>query len=427
MEPAAHPDEPMLAPYEPDRLVWGAIAAGVAPGIGLIVSLLCARFARAATRKKILALAGLDLLLAVALVFALVDGAPFAEAGLDPTPLLGIQMSTEPSTTGVLITAVHPSSPAESAGLVPGDTVVSIDGTPTDGVEQLQQLVADRAPETEIALTVRDNEGSLREARPMLATRWTTSARSTAFHDLTGTVVLGLAFMLILGLGAWGAFVSVPRWAGGGLLLLGAWGATHSFLLDVESHLVLAWIFVGAVIVFAAVLWWRMKHAAHPAVRRFSRTSRGFVVGLVAAGAWGVRATLAVYVLSVLVDVTPAATNAVMVAVGGSRGGSGGESVPFSQLLFAAALVIAAPIFEELFFRGALLPWLAMKMTPAKAIAVSAILFGALHIPSHGLHFIVATAYGAVLGWTWMRTRRLWPCMLIHALINAAATLRFFL
>jgi len=130
--------------------------------------------------------------------------------------------------------------------------------------------------------------------------------------------------------------------------------------------------------------------------------------------------TLAVGLASVFADVTSVTTNPIM-AMGE------GTDAPYALALTVAVLVIGAPLLEELLFRGVILPWLATFMTPWRAVAISAVLFGAVHIPSHGLHFLVATAYGAALGWTRVRTRSLLPCMLVHAAINAAASIQLLL
>lgn len=88
--------------------------------------------------------------------------------------------------------------------------------------------------------------------------------------------------------------------------------------------------------------------------------------------------------------------------------------------------VVAAPIVEEIVFRGLVLRGLLSRLAPAWAIAVQAVLFGAAHFdPSRGVRNIglvmVLSAVGGVLGIAAFRFRRLAPSMIAHALINGVA------
>lgn len=57
-------------------------------------------------------------------------------------------------TTGVLISEVVPNTPAEKAGLKPGDVIVAINGESFAGVEGFRKRIAEFKPGTEVALTV---------------------------------------------------------------------------------------------------------------------------------------------------------------------------------------------------------------------------------------------------------------------------------
>jgi len=66
---------------------------------------------------------------------------------------------------------------------------------------------------------------------------------------------------------------------------------------------------------------------------------------------------------------------------------------------FGLALVgLAAGVGEEVLFRGAIQPLLIQWTTPQIAIAVTALLFGAVHAVSL-LYFILATLVGVYFGW----------------------------
>lgn len=79
-------------------------------------------------------------------------------------------------------------------------------------------------------------------------------------------------------------------------------------------------------------------------------------------------------------------------------------------------LVIATPIVEEIFFRGIILEGLLKNYKPIKAITLSAIIFGVVHInPSQ---IILATLHGLLIGWAYWKTGSLIPGLLIHFLNN---------
>ncbi|MCZ6635884.1 MAG: type II CAAX endopeptidase family protein [bacterium] len=101
---------------------------------------------------------------------------------------------------------------------------------------------------------------------------------------------------------------------------------------------------------------------------------------------------------------------------------------PFPGLhnaLLIVITVVLAPLVEELFFRGLLLPRLGLRWNTPKALVVSACIFGALHISILGL-----TMVGFVFGIAYLRSRTLWIPIVLHITNNAVAmfgTLIFFL
>lgn len=81
-------------------------------------------------------------------------------------------------------------------------------------------------------------------------------------------------------------------------------------------------------------------------------------------------------------------------------------------------LVVAglAPLFEELLFRGFLLPVLARGGRTTLALVLSALLFGAIHLQPAGLPTLATL--GFVLGLALRHTGSLWPPILVHACWN---------
>lgn len=82
-------------------------------------------------------------------------------------------------------------------------------------------------------------------------------------------------------------------------------------------------------------------------------------------------------------------------------------------------IVLSAPVFEELLFRGVILQGLLRSQRPWVAIGQSALLFGIVHFnPAQSIH---AFLLGLVFGWLYYRTRSLWLCMAMHVLFNSLA------
>lgn len=98
-----------------------------------------------------------------------------------------------------------------------------------------------------------------------------------------------------------------------------------------------------------------------------------------------------------------------------------------SQTGFFAFLlmVIAAPILEELIYRGIILDGLLKSFSPAKSIFFSSLLFGLGHL--NPWQFVTGFIIGAFSGWVYYRTRSLSFSIIIHAAANLNGFLmRFF-
>lgn len=78
---------------------------------------------------------------------------------------------------------------------------------------------------------------------------------------------------------------------------------------------------------------------------------------------------------------------------------------------------IAAPILEELIFRGVVLKGFLKKFNPTKAILFSALLFGIAHL--NPWQFIAAFMAGIVIGWVYYKTRSIWAAIFIHFINNS--------
>ncbi len=89
------------------------------------------------------------------------------------------------------------------------------------------------------------------------------------------------------------------------------------------------------------------------------------------------------------------------------------------KVLVIISAVVLAPVSEELFFRGIVQSMLRKYLgKPWPAVIVTSILFGLLHYdtPQNVPALIL---FGAVLGYVYERSGRLYPAILTHALFNA--------
>ena len=83
------------------------------------------------------------------------------------------------------------------------------------------------------------------------------------------------------------------------------------------------------------------------------------------------------------------------------------------------AIGLLAPLAEEIVFRGAVLRTLLTSMKPWTAIAVSALIFGAIHMNPAQIPF--AFLAGILLGWMYWRTGSILPGMAYHWANNSVA------
>ncbi|MBX3246295.1 MAG: CPBP family intramembrane metalloprotease [Myxococcales bacterium] len=90
-------------------------------------------------------------------------------------------------------------------------------------------------------------------------------------------------------------------------------------------------------------------------------------------------------------------------------------------VLVVLAVVVIAPVVEELLFRGLLLPGLARAYDERVALVLSALFFGLMH--GRPAAAVVAFLAGLVLGAIRLRTRSVLPGLALHAMVNAVPVL----
>ncbi|MFQ5990296.1 MAG: lysostaphin resistance A-like protein [Candidatus Methylomirabilales bacterium] len=99
------------------------------------------------------------------------------------------------------------------------------------------------------------------------------------------------------------------------------------------------------------------------------------------------------------------------------------ETASFPLLLWTA-FVVAAPAFEEIFFRGFMFRGLQHSWVgPIGAVILTSVIFGVIHFQYDAYGIATALAIGVLLGTARLKTESLYPPIAMHALINLVATL----
>lgn len=87
-------------------------------------------------------------------------------------------------------------------------------------------------------------------------------------------------------------------------------------------------------------------------------------------------------------------------------------------LFIVLSAVVAAPIFEEILFRGLLARWLSEQIGPVEGVVLSAIAFMVVH--SNLQASLPLFCLALFLGYYHLKTRDLWGCIALHAVFNAS-------
>ena len=90
-------------------------------------------------------------------------------------------------------------------------------------------------------------------------------------------------------------------------------------------------------------------------------------------------------------------------------------------LLTLQALALVTPFSEEILFRGFVLRGVLKNIGAAPAVVATAVVFSAFHLDAGTLIPIFFT--GLALGWVYVKTGSLWPCIAAHAGQNLVALL----
>jgi membrane protease YdiL (CAAX protease family) len=94
-----------------------------------------------------------------------------------------------------------------------------------------------------------------------------------------------------------------------------------------------------------------------------------------------------------------------------------------AAILVGLLVVLAAPISEEIFFRGFVFGGMRRRLPFIGAALISAVIFGAFHYTGPGSLTVLPqlAVLGLVFAWVYERTGSIYPTMALHVLNNALA------
>ncbi len=219
---------------------------------------------------------------------------------------------------------------------------------------------------------------------------------------------------------------TIPLGAGvGALLTILASLIASRYVIDALSHQqwpIAVYVVIAGLIGYGPVLafcWW----ASHRWGRKSLRADSGLFAKWADAG-WGPVTWLSCLTAQILLGIFVVATGIPFSSntegidsVGGERG------YVIATLVLA---VVAAPLVEEMVFRGLVLRSFLAAMHPVAAIGLQGVLFGFAHFdPVRGTGniglIVVLGGVGIVLGGAAYFFRRIAPTIIAHAIINAIA------
>ncbi|MFA5366943.1 MAG: type II CAAX endopeptidase family protein [Dehalococcoidia bacterium] len=81
--------------------------------------------------------------------------------------------------------------------------------------------------------------------------------------------------------------------------------------------------------------------------------------------------------------------------------------------------IVVAPVAEELFFRGFMLPGISKRFGKGWGIVISAFIFSLVHLQPGAL--VPIFLLGLLLAWLYIKTKSIWPCIFAHFTYNSIA------
>lgn len=351
-------------------------------------------------------------------------------------PRLGVQLDSDDPRPGALIAEVAAGSPADEAGLASGDRIRAIDGVAVEDRGELIAAVSNGTAGAERRLVVeRNGEEHERVVVPRVLTAPEVEPRGLfevgpqppgpEGGGASGLVLILVLFTL--------AIVAAARRAGGAwrvalliVVVQGIWLTASALgqLLPTKALGgftsggmligIAAGSLCGGVATWLAIAALRQRGLLPPARRAsLARLASTFLLGALLVVAILPRAAGLAIGLSGLLEhlgmpSAPFDPGEMFRASG---------MTPLGTWLLLGMIVLLAPLYEELLFRGLLLPWLERGRGAVFAILASALVFGAMHA-HYGPFFLVTAGLGVAFGWARVRSGGVLVPWLLHALWN---------
>jgi membrane protease YdiL (CAAX protease family) len=392
-------------------------------------------------KRRLLALLAVDLLVAAAFVWVLVNRdliesraaafkGPPGVAG-KPAPRIGIVFGSDPLETEPRVAGLLPGSPAQRAGLRPGDLIERIDGVPVTLRTEVQEQIRSGAPGVARVLTVRRGDDDVEiSVTPELPPEARGLFEPNSGDRPSGWLRSLAGFLPAAALLAAAAFVArrkararVVVWRGFVLASVG------SFAAAVGTVFLFRWLqggsSLGATLVSLAVQTLALLGLTEVATRWCGRDVppppdppppmsrvRAFFLG----GFYLITGLPRVSIVLMTLDQllfrgsTSAQQQSLEVLARSPLG-------LWGTLLFVGAVALVGPLAEERLFRGFLLPRLAAAWGSLASILLSAALFALFH-PHYSLFVPVVFLYGCVFAWARLRTGGLTVPVLLHMMVN---------
>lgn len=349
------------------------------------------------------------------------------------------------------ITIVDTDSPAERAGLQPGDVLISLDGDPIRTVDDLPSRIRSGPPGVPRTLRIRraGEEAEIvvtPERRDAIRDRGATAQRGAAATPPCIVDFVFYAKTLVRWKGLWAAASLMmllwlvarrvqrrapPLWSWvvaslGSEALVGALALSGVCLVagrTTEGTLLVRLTQSVTLLVVGLVAMRRMASAGLLDAHRepVLGAGRAVLLGFFYLAVFNVRLSIFITAFEAFGHVRlPIMTEETVV--------SGFPSLRWQgQFLVALTVAVVAPMAEEVLFRGVVLPRLEPWMGAAWAVVASSAVFAVLHEGFGHDPFGIRTAdvffVALVLGWARLRTRGLAAPITMHVVTNALSLL----